>query len=71
MSGALANSNPPVTRDDLKAVGLSDEQIERCEELRAHYPYIEFLGSRKELERLKFFKWLHTNQNADQRADRH
>jgi hypothetical protein len=67
MSGALANPNPQVTRDDLKAAGLSDEQIERCEELRAQYPYIEFLGSRKELERLKFVKWLHSQGGPEQR----
>lgn len=65
MSGALANPNPQVTRDDLKAVGFNDEQIERFEELRAQYPYIEFLGSRKELERLKFVKWLHAQGNPE------
>ena len=65
MSGALAHPPQPVTREDLKVIGVTDEQIARFEELRAQYPYIEFLSSTKELDRLKFVKWLIARQEPD------
>lgn len=46
------------TRDDLSSAGFTSEQIERLEQLRNHYPYIEFVDSRRQLEKLRFLRWL-------------
>ena len=46
------------TRSDLLAAGFSAAEIDRLEKLRGVYPYMEFLDSRQELQRLRFMKWM-------------
>lgn len=55
---ALTPIRRVTTRDDLSAAGFTPEQIERLEQLRNHYPYIEFIDSRLQLEKLRFLRWL-------------
>lgn len=63
LSGNTSNATQ-LTRDDLRDAGFSAEEIERMEQLRDEYPYIEFLDSRKEWDRLRFMKWL-INSDSD------
>ena len=58
MNALVHQGEPAVTASDLAEAGFSDEQIEALETLRANYPYIEFFDSRKELQRLRFMKWM-------------
>jgi hypothetical protein len=46
------------TRSDLLAAGFTTTEIEALTALRATYPYVEFLDSRQELQRLRFMKWM-------------
>jgi hypothetical protein len=46
------------TRSDLLAAGFAVAEIDALEALRATYPYVEFLDSRQELQRLRFMKWM-------------
>ena len=46
------------TRSDLLANGFSTAEIAELEKLRTTYPYVEFLDSRQELQRLRFMKWM-------------
>lgn len=47
-----------VTRSDLLAEGFTVAEIDALEALRAVYPYVEFLESRQEIQRLRFMKWM-------------
>ena len=55
---ALTPIRRVTTRDDLASAGITPEQIERLEILRNHYPYIEFIDSQRQLEKLRFLRWL-------------
>lgn len=46
------------TRNELRAAGFSEEQVDELEQLRQYYPHIEFLDSRRQWHRLRFMKWL-------------
>jgi hypothetical protein len=53
-----------ITTSDLIAGGFTPEQIERLMELRAAYPYIEFVESHDEWQRLVFLKWRYGRERA-------
>jgi hypothetical protein len=57
MSEPLTTLPRFVTRADLETDGFSPAQIERLEQLKAQYPYIEFTSSIGEFRRLSFLKW--------------
>ncbi|MBX6752810.1 hypothetical protein [Thermorudis peleae] len=44
---------------ELAQAGFTPEQIARLRELRDMYPYIEYMDSRKQWNRLRFVKWLY------------
>uniref|UniRef100_A0A7C5RV81 Uncharacterized protein n=1 Tax=Thermomicrobium roseum TaxID=500 RepID=A0A7C5RV81_THERO len=44
----------------LEELGFTPEQIARLRELRDMYPYIEYMDSRKQWNRLRFVKWLYS-----------
>ncbi len=44
----------------LEGLGFTPEQIARLRELRDMYPYIEYMDSRKQWNRLRFVKWLYS-----------
>ncbi len=44
----------------LEQMGFTPEQIARLRELRDMYPYIEYMDSRKQWNRLRFVKWLYS-----------
>ena len=46
-----------ITVDDLGTQGFSPEQIARLIAMRNDYPMVEAVGSRRELDRLRFLKW--------------
>ncbi|MEZ4521309.1 MAG: hypothetical protein R3A46_06660 [Thermomicrobiales bacterium] len=61
----LANPTRAVlTREDLLAEGFTTKQIEALEALKSICPYVEFFDSRKEIERLRFMKWMITRKSA-------
>jgi hypothetical protein len=41
-------------------MGFTPDQIARLRELRDMYPYIEYMDSRKQWNRLRFVKWLYS-----------
>jgi hypothetical protein len=57
MSDSVASLPRFVTRADLETNGFSTAQIERLEQLKAQYPYIEFIDSVSQFNRLAFLKW--------------
>jgi hypothetical protein len=57
MSDSLATLPRFVTRADLETNGFSPAQIERLEQLKSQYPYIEFIDSMSQFNRLAFLKW--------------
>jgi len=67
MNSLLHQDQPCVDRSDLKDAGFTDEQIKALEDLRATYPFRDYFDSRKELERLRFMKWMigRSKQAAD------
>lgn len=55
---SLSHKTQIVSRYELKREGFDDDQIETLEDLREQYPFVEFLDSRQEWNRLAFMKWL-------------
>ena len=53
-----------VERSDLERQDFTAEQIERLERLRAVYPYLEFVDSQQQWQRLVFLKWLWTARDV-------
>ncbi|RIK45908.1 MAG: hypothetical protein DCC58_05005 [Chloroflexi bacterium] len=51
------SESPEITVDDLLEEGFSPEEIERLKELRQEYPYIEYVDSGRQWQRLLFLKW--------------
>lgn len=45
--------------------GFTPEQIIRLQTLRDSYPIIELVGSRRELDQLRFLRWRHTSGRLD------
>ena len=58
MKMTINQTRTTTTRSDLLMVGFTTAEIESLEALRATYPYVEFLDSRQELQRLRFMKWM-------------
>jgi hypothetical protein len=44
----------------LEQAGFTREEIDRLRRLRDMYPFIEYVDSRRQWERLSFVKWLYT-----------
>ena len=57
MGASLSPRVAEVTADDLVAAGFTDEQIERLTALKSAYPFIEYVDSAKQWQRLEFLKW--------------
>lgn len=55
---SLSHQTRITSRQDLLDQGFDAEQLEKLIELRDRYPFIEFLDSRQEWNRLAFLKWL-------------
>lgn len=62
---SLSHTTRIVTKQDLKHVGFSEEQIAELDELRRSYPLLEFLDSRQEWNRLAFMKWRIEQEDAE------
>jgi hypothetical protein len=63
MTGYKALTPRPDEQFDLlqlEALGFTPDQIARLRELRDMYPYIEYMDSRKQWNRLRFVKWLYS-----------
>ncbi len=58
MNTLLHPEQTALTRGDMLAAGFTSSQVDALEILRANYPYLEFFDSRKELQRLRFMKWM-------------
>lgn len=48
-----------LTELQLAQEGFSPDEIARLRDLRDMYPYIEYVDSRREWQRLRFVKWLY------------
>lgn len=55
---SLSHTTRITSRQDLLDQGFDEEQLEVLTRLRDQYPFIEFLDSRQEWNRLAFLKWL-------------
>lgn len=65
MITANPSRTPAVSRADLEHQGFTNSQIERLEQLRAIYPYVEFVDSDAQWQRLVFLQWLCRTSLAD------
>lgn len=56
---ATSSSTLPrvVGKADLEAAGFTPAQIDRLDQLKANYPYLEFTDSTDQFRRLTFLKW--------------
>ncbi|MCS7050209.1 MAG: hypothetical protein NZL87_01185 [Thermomicrobium sp.] len=62
MTGFKALTPRPEEQADLlrlEQLGFTREEIARLCELRELYPYIEYMDSRKQVDRLRFVRWLY------------
>jgi hypothetical protein len=61
MSGSLVerveSESKEVTADDLLQAGFTAEEIERLREVKREYPYVEYVDSGRQWQRLLFLKW--------------
>jgi hypothetical protein len=46
-----------VSKADLEEAGFTAPQIDRLDQLKANYPFLEFTDSIDEFRRLNFLKW--------------
>lgn len=54
---SLSSQTIEVTADDLLEAGFTAEQVERLVALKSAYPFIEYVDSAKQWQRLEFLKW--------------
>ncbi|HLT21417.1 MAG TPA: hypothetical protein VKZ96_18325 [Thermomicrobiales bacterium] len=64
MTSLLHRDNHRIERSDLEEAGFTEEQIKMLEDLRATYPFRDYFDSRKELQRLRFMKWMIGREQA-------
>jgi hypothetical protein len=57
MTGALVIDVEPSSITELRRVGFTTEQIERLVVLRAQYPFLEWVDTDNQWQRLLFLKW--------------
>lgn len=69
MSGSLVEriESPEITVDDLLEVGFASDEIERLRELKHEYPFIEYVDSGRQWQRLLFLKWRYDNGDLRRR----
>jgi hypothetical protein len=56
-AASLSSRTDEVTAQDLLEAGFTDEQIERLTALKSAYPFIEYVDTAKQWQRLEFLKW--------------
>lgn len=64
MKTLTETTRAPLTRGDLLAEGFTTAQISALEDMKAYCPYVEFFDSRKDIERLRFMKWMINRKSA-------
>jgi hypothetical protein len=57
MTVRTAGTPQPVTVDDLRAGGCTEDEITGLSRLRERYPVIEFVDTVREWQRLCFLRW--------------
>ena len=57
MTGSLVVEVEPTTISELRRVGFTAAQIERLVALRAQYPFLEWVDTSSQWQRLLFLKW--------------
>ena len=57
MSASSSTMPRVVGTADLEEAGFTTSQIERLDELKANYPFLEFTDSIDEWRRLSFLRW--------------
>lgn len=69
MTGALVErvNAPEITVDDLAEAGFASDEIERLRELKQEYPFVEYVDSGRQWQRLLFLKWRY--ESGDLRRD--
>lgn len=63
---SLSHKTRIITRQELIDQGFDSEQLASLSALRERYPFIEFLDSRQEWNRLAFLKWLMQQEDETQ-----
>lgn len=56
-AASLSNRMDEVTAQDLLDAGFTVEQVERLSALKNAYPFIEYVDTAKQWQRLEFLKW--------------
>jgi len=59
--GTLSARPASITVEDLIDVGFTSEQIEKLSELKACYPFVEYVEYATHWQRLLFLKWRFDN----------
>jgi hypothetical protein len=69
MSGSLVErlESPEITVDDLLEVGFTPDEIEQLRELKREYPFVEYVDSGRQWQRLQFLKWRYENGDLRRR----
>jgi hypothetical protein len=57
----IATGQAP-TVEELAQLGFTSEQIAGLERLREIYPLVELVESRRQIEQLRFLRWLHLRE---------
>jgi len=56
-AASLSHRMDEVTAEDLLEAGFTPEQVERLTALKSAYPFIEYVDTAKQWQRLEFLKW--------------
>jgi hypothetical protein len=69
MSGSLVErlESSEITVDDLLDVGFTPDEVEQLRELKREYPFVEYVDSGRQWQRLQFLKWRYENGDLRRR----
>ena len=57
MTRSLSTVGDRLSVDDLREAGFTEEEIEQLSALRNEYPFVEYVDSGRQWQRLLFLKW--------------
>jgi hypothetical protein len=67
MSAASLSSVAAITVDDLQELGFTESQIASLIALKSAYPFIEYVDTSRQWQRLQFLKWRYQNGDLQRR----
>jgi hypothetical protein len=67
MSAASLSSVAAITVDDLRELGFTEPQVEALIALKSAYPFIEYVDTSRQWQRLQFLKWRYESGDLQRR----